>query len=211
MVAALIGALVAYLAMRAQSRSARQRATLDFIRELAVDSEYQEARKSFLTARDDPKSLREIAEGSPDQAAHFRYLYNTHELMAIGIKENILDDNLYHRWYRSTVINDCAVAQEQNLFDYERSKKCKNHACGKPCASPQENGDCGFNCAIFKEFEDLAARWAKHKQPSFYPPKSWAGRWAKFCAWFKLNLVHIVAYTVFLAIICILMFRVLSF
>ena len=194
-IAALVGAAVALLAMFVSRKTARQRATLDFIRSVEIDGDYQVARQSFIKLRDSGGGFCDEVQKNSEIGKTFRYILNTHELMAIGVRENILDDNLYHRWYRSTVLSDWKVTKDDGYIDYERSKRCSVSGCPKPCDQKSRLDKCEYNDGIFKEYELLATRWEKHKQPAHYPPRTWAGRAREVLRFLGQHKLHVIMYS----------------
>ncbi|MBK4215720.1 DUF4760 domain-containing protein [Paracoccus caeni] len=155
LVSALVAWLVAHLHIKnarriaeqnvaEQRRIARRRTTLEFISKREWDSDYLHNRMEFNRLKNDVETglefwVRDNQKNSP-QLNVIRTILNDYELVAIGVLEEDLDDDLYRSWYKSTLIND---------FD-----KCRN-AIETLRARLQ-------NEQIFCRFEALAARWKQH-------------------------------------------------
>jgi hypothetical protein len=89
--AVFLGVVVAIVAIHANRRVARMRATLDLIERTESSEYYLSIRKAFRILIDDP---------SPDT-----YL-NHYELVAIGCEAGILDEQFYSYWMRTTLVRD---------------------------------------------------------------------------------------------------------
>lgn len=79
------------------------------------DRDYIVARSEFIKLRDASSGLafwaREEHKGSP-QLNIIRNMLNDYELIAVGIKEGILDEELYKRWFKTSFLSDMAAAAE---------------------------------------------------------------------------------------------------
>ncbi|MEX2375766.1 MAG: DUF4760 domain-containing protein [Dehalococcoidia bacterium] len=143
----MAGATVAVLSIRAQRNLAKKRATLDMLAQKEWDRDYIEARAEFIKLRDANSGLEFWADkehkNSP-QSNVIRNTLNDYELIAVGIKEGILDEDLYKRWFKTSFLKDMRMA--------------KNYIA----AIRQEAG----TDAIFAEAEWLAQKWADDPQLS---------------------------------------------
>lgn len=147
LLSAVIGAAVALRSIREQRSIARKRATIDLLARKEWDKSYLEARKNFNRLRDDSAGLvhwASISHDSTDEKSVIRDTLNDYELIAIGIKEDILDERVYKRWFRSTLINDWEQA-EAYIMEVRRNT-----------SAPK----------IFCEFEELAKKWGAENPPS---------------------------------------------
>lgn len=132
------GAWFASITIKAQRRIARQRATLDFIEKRRWDNDYLTARQEFIKVRD-MGNLKQWAETHHENAPErstVRNMLNDYELVSIGIQEEILDEKIYKRWWKGTL-----------LADFEASKEFI-HRVGNL-----------YNIDAFKEFKLLAETW----------------------------------------------------
>jgi hypothetical protein len=140
LLSATVAALFAHLSIRATREMACKRATLDLIQNRELDGDYIEAKYKFNKLRDEDGGLTKWADkakrNEPEVAA-IRTILNGHELVAIGIKEKIIDEELYRRWFRSSL-----------LKDWRKSKAFIEHL--------RETEEVP---RLFIEFEWLADRW----------------------------------------------------
>ncbi|WP_460275114.1 DUF4760 domain-containing protein [Celeribacter sp. ULVN23_4] len=144
--AVLISATVAFFVARTnikeQRRIARRRATLDLLSRNEWDSDYLKARNEFNVLKNTPPGLAfwtsEDHAASP-QIATIRSVLNDYEMIAIGIEEDILDEDLYLKWFRSSL-----------LKDYELSKDAINSLREKHKVP-----------SLYDRFELLAVKWEK--------------------------------------------------
>lgn len=114
LISAIIGACVALRSISEQRRIARKRATLDILVQKEWDSDYIAARAEFVKLRDGPDGLDFWAQNqhkNSPQTVNIRNTLNDYELIAIGIKEDILDEELYKRWFKTSFLRDWRAAQ----------------------------------------------------------------------------------------------------
>jgi hypothetical protein len=115
LISATIAALIALHSLEEQRKIARKRATLDMLARKEWDRDYIEARAEFVKLRDVPDGLemwsRREHQDSP-QAINIRNTLNDYELIAVGIKEGILDQELYKRWFKTSFVKDWRAARE---------------------------------------------------------------------------------------------------
>ena len=107
-----IGVVVAILAIEANRRIARMRATLDLIERTESSEHYRDIRRAFRILIDDPSedTLHRLADAKNDSdraTGQKIYTYlNHYELVAIGCNAGILDEDYYAVWMRSTLVRD---------------------------------------------------------------------------------------------------------
>jgi hypothetical protein len=117
--------IAAFLSIRSQREIARKRAAMDFFFKVEMDKtlldahkEFEKGTRSLKKHLDDGHSLAAF-DGNSDYKSIRNYL-NLHELMAVGIKQGVLDDHVcYFYWsgelYRAH--NSC-----KSLIDYIQKK-----------------------------------------------------------------------------------------
>lgn len=110
--AVFLGVVVAIVAIHANRRVARMRATLDLIERTESSEYYLSIRKAFRILIDDPspdtlKRLADAKNESDRTTGKQIYAYlNHYELVAIGCEAGILDEQFYSYWMRTTLVRD---------------------------------------------------------------------------------------------------------
>ncbi|MBI1869011.1 MAG: DUF4760 domain-containing protein [Methylocystis sp.] len=102
-----ISALVAYGAIRTQRDLARKRATLDFFIRTETDSVMLELWNNFaagVTAFENAADKENFKSASPKEYESIRAYLNILELMACGICEKILDEQMCRNFFVNIVI-----------------------------------------------------------------------------------------------------------
>lgn len=139
-VSAIVGGSIALHSIRTQRGIARKRATLDLLVQKEWDRAYIEARAEFIALRDASSGLAFWAaqehRNSP-QVTIIRNMLNDYELIAVGIREGILDEALYKRWFKTAFLKDMEAAA--GFIDLIRKS--------------------AGTAAIFAEAEWLARKW----------------------------------------------------
>lgn len=112
---ALVSIIVAYRAIVNARRMARQRATLDFIEKVESGDHYRHIVQTFSDLRRGP-GFGDIMNPQTEQAKDLRrcvndYL-NHYEMVAIGIREGILDEKIYRDWMRGPFVREWNAAAE---------------------------------------------------------------------------------------------------
>jgi len=141
-----VGAAVALLSIGAQRAIARKRATLDLLSQKEWDKDYITAKNEFNKLRDSPSGLAMWAADEHKHSEQLNIIRNTlndYELIAVGIREGILDEALYRRWFKPSLIKDWTKAKE-----FVQAIRVR------------ENTE-----LIFCEFEWLAEKWIAEDQP----------------------------------------------
>ncbi|WP_158813086.1 DUF4760 domain-containing protein [Methylocapsa sp. S129] len=89
-------------------RIARRRATLDLLINEQTHETPLSERTEFLKAKNGGDLAKWAAPGneSAKEAVAMRAVLNRYELVAIGISEGTIDEGLYKKWCRSTLVND---------------------------------------------------------------------------------------------------------
>ena len=151
---ALVSAIVALFVFHYTRRSNRRRATLDLVMKTLLDESAQKRYSAFkrLIRKDgDPndcfklESLAEVQdENAGDRDLVIQQL-NTYELISLGVRRGIFDEEFYKRWFHNQFRKDyesshqliCKVQEKKSSIYCEYSalyrKWCKD---GHPDASP---------------------------------------------------------------------------
>lgn len=111
---ALTAVGVAYRALRVQRDVARKRAALDVFFKTEMDSAIVTAFHDYEKAIDgfDPAKLTIKAFAETPEYRSIRSYLNIHELIAVGIHNGILDDELCFEYWGDEILNawrDCAL------------------------------------------------------------------------------------------------------
>ena len=109
LLSATIASAFAYFQIKAHERIARRRATLDLLVQKEWDRDYIEAKQQFNLLRDAEAGLKIWSapehRNSP-QLQNIRSTLNDYELIAIGIREGIIDEQVYKTWFRGSFLKD---------------------------------------------------------------------------------------------------------
>ena len=146
--AATVAATISVISILSNKKVARQRATLDLIERSESTEYYQALYAAFTQVRKDPAGLMQLAEiTNPhlmEQRQKVLNFLNHYELMAIGIKMGILDEEVYKTFMRSTVVRDWEVSKA--FISHIRSP------------TPDSGSEVGAGGA-FSDFQELAEKW----------------------------------------------------
>jgi len=82
------------------------------------NKEWVENRLKFIELRNHQDGLEKYANSNGIEALTIRRQLNIYELIAIGIKNDILDEEMYKHYYKSTVVRD--FKGSRNFVDRER-------------------------------------------------------------------------------------------
>lgn len=140
--AILIGACITLSMAKATIREnrnvAKRKATLDHILMREWDKEYLEYYDKFKEIREHPtKGLLYYAENANEEKTKYiKRILNDYELIAVGIKNNILDEDLYKSWERGVFLHNYNKAKP--YIDTRRKK---------------------LGTQVYKECVDLANKW----------------------------------------------------
>jgi len=141
----LMSAGVAALAYKSQKETARKRATLDLLHNNIWDEDCLRAAGNFnaLARPKDESGTSQLDfwadprhRDSP-QVNDIRAILNDYELMALGIRRGIIDEGIYHAFYKGPLIRDW---NRSKLFIEKIRQQEKTHR-------------------ILLEFESLAKAW----------------------------------------------------
>jgi len=113
---ASIAAIIAIRSIANQNRVARMRATLDVILKSESDTYYQDIYSTFTSELTRSGGLISLIDAHSDNEKRSRRnvhdFLNHYELIAIAIEKNILDEDFYKEWMRSTYIKHYQEAEE---------------------------------------------------------------------------------------------------
>lgn len=140
---ACIGGVIALFSINEQRKIARRRATLDMLVKKEWDREYAQARAKFIKLRNSELGLGMWA--TKDHHGSEQYLLinsvlNDYEIIALGIRKQILDEEFYKLWFRTSFLKDYNAARP--FIEELRTNISRTNV-------------------IFKELEALAVRWEK--------------------------------------------------
>ena len=152
-VSAITAFLVSNRTIRANQDIARKRATLDLIERSVSTDHYLTIYSAFRESLTNAAGFEQIIDPKlPAMAEHRRKVIaflNHYELIAIGIEQGILDEELYRLYMRSTVVRHWYGAKP--FVAHLRSDTPDSNA-------PQ----------AFKKFEALAIRWETPEEAARY-------------------------------------------
>ena len=169
LISAFIGANIALQNIKSARQIAREKATLDLIEKTESTEFYRENHSVFRDRRlsntimrlTDPKSEADRR----DRARLYDYL-NHYELISIGIRKNILDEDFYKNWMRTAFLRDWEAAAE--FIQRERWKQ------------KDDTEEWEYNAKLFEHYNELAHQWTSKEIPilkaeSSSPPSRPAG------------------------------------
>jgi hypothetical protein len=144
-VSTIVAAGLSLRSINSAREMARKRATLDFIERSESTPHYRELYRAFTDVRKDPDGLMQLARPTNPQLLRQRenvidYL-NHYEMMAMGIHEGMLDESVYKKFMKSTLVRDWFEARE-----FVRHLRTPTKDSGSEVSSKK----------VFCEFEDLA-------------------------------------------------------
>ena len=128
-------------------RIARRRATLDILLNEQTHETPIAERTKFLAIKKagDISRWATADHDNSEQLETIRAVLNRYELVAIGIKGRTLDERLYKRWCRTTLVGDW-IEVKPFVTQLRHKNKFPTLCC---------------------EFESLAQRWAKENEKQF--------------------------------------------
>lgn len=150
---ALIAGFLSWKSIQSTREMATKRATLDFIERSESNAYYQDIYTAFSEVRKDQGGLVQLCSPTNPELLRQRqkvinYL-NHYELMAMGIREEMLDEDVYKGFMRGTLVRDWA-----------ESEQFINHLR----APTADSGSEVSTSEAFCEFEELAKKWSPEVQ-----------------------------------------------
>ena len=144
LVSACIGAGVALNAIKTNREIAKKRATLDVILKSESDEYFERIFSVFLSEKQRKAGLATLVNPETDAEKRSQTevdnFLNHYELIAISIKKEILDEDFYKQWMRSSYIRHFHEA--------------KDYIEGIRITSPN----------AFTEFEDMVNKWEEESK-----------------------------------------------
>lgn len=155
--AVVVSAIGAIWVVTSSRAVARKRAALDLILHIESDGDLIVARNRFIDIiRSDTKSEvygREDKRGS-DETKAIRTVLNINELVAVSIRENVIDERVWRKWFNRAFISD----YEEMTGYIDEVRKSRD------------------NPAIFEALEETALRW-KADASWYTKPNWWIRKW----------------------------------
>ena len=153
--AVVLSAIAAFAVIYNNRKIAGRRSTMDLILHQESDRELIEARIEFNKIK--VGEVRPSTYGKPDkkndpEAQIVRRVLNVHELTAVAIKEGVIDERVYRKWFNTTYIGDYDA-----MKDYITEARLTY-----------------LNPRAFCEFESTATRWKEDRH--WGSPPSWFQR-----------------------------------
>jgi len=143
-------AIIALRALYNTRRLARQKATLDLIEKTESTEHYRAISSTFSRLRRSDR-LRSIENPKTDEDKRDRQdvldFLNHYELVAIGIREGILDGKIYQAWMLSAFIRDWNAAAD--IIQAERWRLNQNGT------------DWIYHAKVFASYGWLACKWSR--------------------------------------------------
>jgi hypothetical protein len=148
-VTAIIAAWLALQSIENARDIARRKATLDLIEKTESSEHYRQLVETFLRIKDEGLFVhmvdKSVAGLLPERGALIDYL-NHYELVAIGVRNGVLDADMYRLWMQSAFVdtwNDAAA--------WVQAIRLRGRTKGDPQA---------YNHKAYEHFAHLAARWS---------------------------------------------------
>jgi|GEM_PF-7063900 len=117
-------------------RRDRIKATLDYITSREWDEDFIKTRQEFSKLRNAEEGLEKFGKkgmGGFDEQDVIRRALNDYEIVAIGIKQGILDEGFYRLWCKSAVLTDYKASQGYinalNKAETEKTSRKTNYFC----------------------------------------------------------------------------------
>lgn len=166
LLAATVASIIAVVALRNTRSVARQKATLDLIEKRESTEHYRDLSRTFFELQKGPGFLHLVAPSETDRPLRkkvFDYL-NHYEMIAIGLRQNILDEKIYRAWMEGAFVRDWNAAAD--FIQRERWKI-------------DEEGQWHYRDSIYQNYGHIARRWSREARvltaASSGPPTTPAG------------------------------------
>lgn len=104
----------AFFQMRSNRRIAREKSTLDILLKREWDKDYLEHKAKFNRLRDAEGGLSKwicSEHKNSDEVNSIRYIFNDYELIALAIHHDIIDEMIYKKWFKSSMLRDYVAAE----------------------------------------------------------------------------------------------------
>lgn len=163
LLAATVASIIAIVALRNTRSVARQKATLDLIEKRESTEHYRDLSRTFFELQKGPGFQHLTAPSDADRPTRkkvFDYL-NHYEIIAIGLRQNILDEKIYRAWMEGAFVRDWNAAAD---FIQRERWKC------------DEAGEWHYRSSIYENYEHIAHQWSKDTRAldaqSSQPPRT---------------------------------------
>ncbi|MGC5749540.1 DUF4760 domain-containing protein [Gluconobacter sp. NFX36] len=140
----------------------KKKATIDLIILEQTNEYLRSQREEFLKVKTQGDLVRWAypKNKSTIQTKAIASVINKYEMLAIGIREHSLCENIYNQWLRQTLISDW---EELSTFVGELRRRNKNYN-------------------LYENFERLALKW-RQEGPRNFPPIKPVPKWQKPIRW----------------------------
>ena len=166
LLAATVASIIAVVALRNTRSVARQKATLDLIEKRESPEHYRDLSRTFFELQKGRGFMHLVAPIEADRPTRkkvFDYL-NHYEIIAIGLRQDILDEKIYRAWMEGAFVRDWNAAAD---FIQRERWKC------------DEQGRWSYRASIYENYEHVAQQWSKEARvlnaQSSSPPEAPAG------------------------------------
>lgn len=140
LIGAIIAACMANNTIKTQRDIARKSATMDLIRATEEQDYYSTILSAYQEMKErNDKGLTALHDGHVKDRNHVLAFLSHHELIAVGIKEEILDERMYREWMETPYVT---VWEEAKIYILKRQEE---------------------NTKAYVNFKDLAERWIKER------------------------------------------------
>lgn len=144
----LLSLCIAWLALRNTRSVARQKATLDLIEKKESTEHYRALSRRFSELRRGPGFAHlndPVAGDKADRQVVIDFL-NHYEIVAIGIRQNILDARIYRAWMEGAFVRDWNAARD--WIQRERWKA-------------RVDGSWEYRGSIYGHYQSVACAWSR--------------------------------------------------
>jgi hypothetical protein len=145
---AVAAGLIAIWNIKSQRELARKRAAFDVFLKTETDEKMLTAYDNFHTGIIEMKKVTSIDEFCTSELTRPHYLsirkyLNVHELVAVGIRENVLDSNVCYSYWADALTNGYSVIQQHPSFNFEAASDACNVIDGDIAFGPLDPAEIG--------------------------------------------------------------------
>jgi len=141
LLSATVGGIIAWAAVKTNREMARKRATLDVILKSESDEYFERIYAVFLSEKKRSSGLEALLHSESDSERKAKMevdnLLNHYELIAISIHQNILDEDFYKEWMRSTYVRH--YKESRAYINGTRKEHPKVYICFQALAEKWDN------------------------------------------------------------------------
>jgi hypothetical protein len=106
--------------LKSSKEVGRHSATLHLLVNMQTNSHWVQNRQKFIGLRSGEDGLKKYALKATEDSLTIRAALNQYELIAVGIDAGILDEEMYRKFYRGTLLKDWRASGE---FIHEERKE----------------------------------------------------------------------------------------